>query len=33
VDAYQFMLFLAGHSKRHLLQIKEVKADPGFPKQ
>lgn len=33
VDAYQFMLFMAGHSQRHLLQIKEVKADPGFPKQ
>lgn len=33
VDAYQFMLFLAGHSERHLLQIKEIKADPGFPKK
>ncbi|MFT3675819.1 MAG: DinB family protein [Chitinophagaceae bacterium] len=33
VDAYQFMLFMAGHSQRHLLQIKEIKADPGFPKQ
>jgi len=33
VDAYQFMLFMAGHSQRHLLQIKEIKADPGFPRE
>lgn len=33
VDAYQFMLFIAGHSSRHTLQLKEVMSDPGFPKQ
>lgn len=32
VDAYQFLLFISGHSARHTLQIEEVKADPGFPK-
>ncbi len=32
VDGYQFMLFLAGHTARHTLQIKEVKANVGFPK-
>ena len=31
-DAYQWFLFLAGHSERHVTQINEVKADPGFPK-
>jgi hypothetical protein len=33
VDGYQLLLFLAGHSERHTLQIEEVKASPGFPKQ
>lgn len=33
VDAYQLLLFLAAHTKRHTLQIAEVKANPGFPKQ
>ena len=32
VDTYQFLIFLAGHTKRHTLQIEEVKANPGFPK-
>jgi len=32
VDAYQYLLFLAGHSARHTTQLLEVKADPGFPK-
>jgi len=31
-DAYEFMLFIAGHSERHTKQILEVKADPNFPK-
>lgn len=31
VDAYQFALFIPGHTARHTLQIEEVKADPGFP--
>jgi hypothetical protein len=32
VDTYQVLLFLAAHSRRHTLQIKELKAMPGFPK-
>jgi len=32
LDAYQWMLFMGAHSKRHTAQIEEVKADPNFPK-
>lgn len=32
IDAYQGLLFIAAHSERHTLQIEEVKANPGFPK-
>lgn len=32
MDAYQWVLFLSGHTRRHTLQILEVKADPKFPK-
>jgi hypothetical protein len=32
LDAYQWLLFVAAHSERHLGQIKEVKAEPRFPK-
>jgi hypothetical protein len=32
-DAYQMILIIAGHTERHTLQIKEVKADPNFPKK
>ncbi len=31
-DSYQMILFIGAHSNRHLQQINEVKADPGFPK-
>jgi hypothetical protein len=31
-DAYQMILALAGHAERHVAQIQEVKADPGYPK-
>lgn len=31
-DAYEFVLLIAAHSERHTNQIKEVKADPTFPK-
>jgi len=31
-DAYEFILLIAAHSERHTNQIKEVKADPGYPK-
>jgi hypothetical protein len=33
IDCYQWILFLAAHSDRHIQQMKEVMADPGFPKQ
>jgi DinB superfamily len=32
VDDYQVVLFMIAHSKRHTLQLEEVKASPGFPK-
>ena len=32
IDGFQFILFNAGHGKRHTLQIEEVKADKAFPK-
>lgn len=33
LDAYQWVLLLSGHTRRHTLQILEVKADPNFPKK
>ena len=33
LDSYQWMLLVAAHSKRHTLQIEEVKASPGFPQK
>jgi len=33
LDAYQWLLFLSGHTLRHTAQIQEVKADAGFPKR
>lgn len=33
MDTYQFLLFLSAHTRRHTLQIEELKANPGFPKQ
>lgn len=32
-DGYEFILLIAAHSERHTNQIKEVKADPNYPKQ
>jgi hypothetical protein len=32
VDAYQWFLQISTHSERHILQIREIKADPNFPK-
>jgi hypothetical protein len=32
LDTYQGILLLSAHTRRHTLQIEEVKADPGFPK-
>lgn len=33
IDGYQFYIFIAAHNKRHLAQLEEVKASPGFPKE
>lgn len=32
VDAYQCLLEISTHEQRHILQIREIKSDPGFPK-
>lgn len=32
LDGYQWLLFMAAHTERHLAQLKEVKADPRFPR-
>ncbi len=32
IDAYQAILFMSGHTKRHVDQMKEVMANPDFPK-
>jgi hypothetical protein len=31
-DAYQWALLISTHEQRHILQIREIKADPRFPK-
>jgi len=33
IDGYQWLLFLAGHTERHMAQLKEVKADAAYPKK
>jgi hypothetical protein len=33
VDAYQCLLEISTHEQRHILQIREIKASAGFPKQ
>jgi hypothetical protein len=33
VDNYQLLLFISGHTRRHTLQIAELKSMPGFPQQ
>jgi len=33
IDAYQSLLFIAGHCARHTLQIEEIKQAAGFPAQ
>jgi hypothetical protein len=32
-DSYQMVLFIGAHTNRHIAQMKEVMADPNFPKQ
>lgn len=31
IDAYQMVLFMAGHTERHTKQMEEIKAGEGFP--
>jgi len=33
LDAYQWLIFISGHSARHTAQINEVKEDSGYPKK
>ena len=32
-DLYQWVLMISTHAQRHILQIREIKGDPGFPKK
>ena len=32
-DAYQWALLISTHEQRHILQIREIKAAPGFPRK
>lgn len=32
-DLYQWFLMISSHSQRHILQIQEIKASPGYPKK
>ncbi len=32
-DAYQWALMISTHEQRHILQIRALKSDPGFPKK
>jgi hypothetical protein len=31
LDAYEFLMLMAGHSGRHTVQIKEIEANPKYP--
>ena len=33
LDAFQWILYMSAHTERHVKQILEVKASPGFPQQ
>jgi hypothetical protein len=32
-DAYQWLLLISTHAQRHILQIREIKANAKFPKR
>jgi hypothetical protein len=32
IDAFQIFFMMAGHTERHVLQIEEVKREPGYPR-
>jgi hypothetical protein len=31
-DAYQWLLDISTHAQRHIMQIREIKSNPNFPK-
>ncbi|MEL6811668.1 MAG: DinB family protein [Bacteroidota bacterium] len=33
IDGYQVLIFMSGHTERHIRQIEEVKNHPDFPKE
>jgi hypothetical protein len=33
IDSWQWMLEISTHAERHIQQIREIKADPNFPKK
>jgi hypothetical protein len=33
LDLYQWFVMISSHSQRHILQIREIKAAPEFPKK
>lgn len=33
IDVYQWFLMISTHSQRHILQIREIKAHPDYPKK
>ena len=32
IDSYQLILFIAGHTNRHIQEIEEIRSNPSFPK-
>jgi hypothetical protein len=32
MDVYQWLLMISSHGQRHVLQIREIKASPGYPR-
>jgi hypothetical protein len=33
MDVYQMFIMISAHTERHVKQMREVMADPGFPKR
>jgi hypothetical protein len=33
IDVYQWFVMISSHSQRHIMQIREIKSSPGFPKK
>jgi hypothetical protein len=32
MDVYQWFLMISSHAQRHILQIREIKESPGYPR-